>query len=119
MTQDLCGRPLDADFADADLAGGIHYRRPGVIRQGDAVLGALGPGFSLGIAGNQHRIGPDHRPGGADEVAWRETSASNTWEVSTTLGSTWNASMPLAKRRPPEVAPVPVSAPFGSFCRHD
>jgi hypothetical protein len=50
---------------------------------------------------------------------WRETSASNTWEVSTTLGSTWNASMPLAKRRPPEVAPVPVSAPFGSFCRHD
>jgi hypothetical protein len=23
----------------------------------------------------------------------------------------------VAKRRPPEVAPVPVSAPFGSFCR--
>jgi hypothetical protein len=48
---------------------------------------------------------------------WRETSASNTWEVSTTSGSTWNANMPLAKRRPLEVAPVPVSAPFGSFCR--
>src|SRR5438132_11132925 len=39
MTQDLCGCQLDADFADADLAGGIHYCRPGVIRQGDAVSG--------------------------------------------------------------------------------
>src|SRR6186713_3287148 len=51
MTQDLCGRPLDADFADADLAGGVHYRRPGVIRQGDAVFGALSACFPLGIAG--------------------------------------------------------------------
>src|SRR5437762_3237369 len=37
MTQDLCSRPLDADFADADLASGVHYRCPGIIRQGDAV----------------------------------------------------------------------------------
>ena len=64
----LARRPLDTGFAYADFARSIHYRRPGVIRQGDAVPGALGPGFSLGIARNQHRIGPDHRPGGADEV---------------------------------------------------
>ena len=115
MTQDLCGRPLDADFADADLAGGIHYRRPGVIRQGDAVLGALGPGFSLGIAGNQHRIGPDHRPGGADEVDMARDLCIEHMGGIDHLGI--NANMPLAKRRPLEVAPVPVSAPFGSFCR--
>ncbi|OKO79561.1 hypothetical protein AC630_17135 [Bradyrhizobium sp. AS23.2] len=63
MTQELCSRPLDADFTDADLSGGVHYRRPGVIRQGDAVPGAFGPGFPLGIARNQHLIAPGHLGG--------------------------------------------------------
>src|ERR1700712_2872207 len=42
--------PLDADFADADFAGGVHYRRPGVIRQGHAIFAAIGARFALGIA---------------------------------------------------------------------
>jgi hypothetical protein len=43
--------PLDADFADADFACGIHYRRPAVVRQGYPVFGAIGAHFALGIAG--------------------------------------------------------------------
>src|SRR3954453_639825 len=62
-----CG-PLDTHFADAYLACGIHYRRPGVVRQGDAVFGALGTGFSLRIARNQHGIDASHRLGRPDEV---------------------------------------------------
>src|SRR5215510_2933641 len=29
----LARGPLDADFADADVARGVHYRRPGIVRQ--------------------------------------------------------------------------------------
>src|SRR5436309_7361276 len=49
-------RLLNALFAHADFAGGIHYRRPGVVRQGYPVFGALGAHFPLGIAGNQHGV---------------------------------------------------------------
>src|ERR1700757_3147777 len=35
---ELCRCPLNADFADADFACGIHYRRPGVVRQGYPVF---------------------------------------------------------------------------------
>src|ERR1700751_1500955 len=38
----LAHRTLDTDFADADLARGIHYRRPGIVRQGHAILRPLG-----------------------------------------------------------------------------
>src|SRR6266436_599674 len=41
--------PLDAHLAHADFAGGVHYRRPGIIRQGHAVFGAIGAHFPLGI----------------------------------------------------------------------
>src|SRR3954470_21207969 len=64
----LADGPLDAHFADAYLACGIHYRRPGVVRQGDAVFRALGTGFSLRIARNQHGIDASHRLGRPDEV---------------------------------------------------
>src|SRR5258708_20537757 len=64
----LSRSPLDADFADADLAWGIHYRRPGVVRQGYPVFGALGAHFPLGIAGDQHRIDAGDRLGRPDEV---------------------------------------------------
>src|SRR5260370_23514172 len=37
----LTHSPLYAQLAHADFAGGIHYRRPGIIRQGHAVFGAL------------------------------------------------------------------------------
>src|ERR1700731_1313932 len=39
----LTDGPLDARLADADFAGGVHYRRPGIVRQGHAVFGAVGP----------------------------------------------------------------------------
>src|SRR6266566_2161725 len=64
----LACRPLDAHFADADLARGAHYRRPGIIRQGDAVPGPLGAHFPLGIAGDQHGIHAGNRFGRPDEV---------------------------------------------------
>jgi hypothetical protein len=33
--------PLDAHFADADFACGAHYRRPGIVKQGDSVFATL------------------------------------------------------------------------------
>src|SRR6202166_1632262 len=65
--QSLC-RPLYAYFADADFAGGVHYRRPGVIRQGHAVFGAVGAHFPLGIAGDQHGIDAGDRLGRPDKI---------------------------------------------------
>src|ERR1700754_1767817 len=56
MTVELRCRPLDADFADADFARGRDYRRPGVVRQGHAVLGTLGAHRGFRIARNQHGI---------------------------------------------------------------
>src|SRR5262249_24861508 len=41
-TEALARRPLDGDFADADLARAVHYRRQGISGQGHAVLGAFG-----------------------------------------------------------------------------
>src|SRR5581483_1674623 len=64
----LCRGPLDACFADAHFARGVHYRRPGIVRQGDAVSGALGAGFPLGIAGDQDLIDARDRLGLADEI---------------------------------------------------
>src|ERR1700751_1542503 len=52
----LARSPLDAHFTDAHFAGGVHYRRPGIVRQGDAVPGALGARLALGIAGDQHPL---------------------------------------------------------------
>src|SRR6516225_4417357 len=52
----LARSPLDAHFADAHFAGGVHYRRPGIVRQGDAVFGPLGARLALGIAGDQHLL---------------------------------------------------------------
>src|SRR5713226_3923496 len=50
----LTHSPLYTHLAHADVAGGIHYRRPGIVRQGHAVFGAIGahPGFRL--ARDQH-----------------------------------------------------------------
>src|SRR5258707_11498900 len=64
----LAGGLLDAHFADAYLARGVHYRRPGVVRQGDAVLGAFGTCLPLRIARNQHSIDAGDRLGRPDEV---------------------------------------------------
>src|SRR6476469_2856870 len=64
----LADGPLNAHFADAHFARGVHYRRPGVVRQGDAVLGAFGARFPLRIARNQHGITARDRLGRADEV---------------------------------------------------
>src|SRR4029077_17789509 len=50
----LADGPLDAHFADAYLARGIYYRRPGVVRQGDAVPGAFSTHLPFRIARNQH-----------------------------------------------------------------
>src|SRR6476659_3729353 len=50
----LADGPLNAHFADAHFARGVHYRRPGVVRQGDAAFGAFGARFPLRIARNQH-----------------------------------------------------------------
>src|ERR1043165_1784802 len=64
----LADGPLDAHFADAYLARGIHYRRPGVVRQGDAVLGPFSTHLPFRIARNQHGIDADDRLGRPDEV---------------------------------------------------
>src|SRR6476619_5395721 len=64
----LAHSPLDAHLAHADFAGGIHYRCPGVVRQGHAVSGAIGAHFPLGIARDQHGIDAGHRLGGPDKV---------------------------------------------------
>jgi len=37
----LADSPLDAHFADADFACGAHYRRPGIVKQGDSVFATL------------------------------------------------------------------------------
>src|SRR3979409_302886 len=60
--------PLYARFAHADFAGGVYYRRPGIIRQGHAGFGAIGAHLSLGIAGDQHGIDAGDRLGRPDEV---------------------------------------------------
>src|SRR5277367_1661384 len=64
----LADRPLDADLADADFARGVHYRRPGIVRQGYPVFGAFGAHFPLGIAGDQHTIDASDRLGRPDKV---------------------------------------------------
>src|SRR6185312_12942765 len=66
--RDLARRPLNGDFADAHLARGVHYRRPGIIRQGHAVPGAFGAGLSLRVAGDQDLIDAGNRLGLADEI---------------------------------------------------
>src|ERR1700730_17845455 len=60
--------PLDAHLADADFAGGTHYRRPGIVRQGYTVLGTIGAHFPFGIAGDQHAIDAGDRLGRPDKV---------------------------------------------------
>src|SRR5438105_584197 len=57
----LTHSPLYTHLAHADVARGIHYRRPGIVRQGHAVFGALGahPGFRL--ARDQHGSDVDQR----------------------------------------------------------
>src|SRR6516162_18131 len=59
--------PLDAHLADAELARSIHYRHPSLIRQGDAVLAALGAGLPFRIAGDQHLLDAGDRLGRANE----------------------------------------------------
>src|SRR3954451_1487864 len=41
--------PLDTDFADTDLAGGIDDRGPGIIGQRHTIPGAVGTHLLLGI----------------------------------------------------------------------
>src|SRR5258708_10804290 len=60
--------PLYAHLAHADFAGGVHYRRPGIIRQGHPVFGAIGAHLPLGIAGDQHGIDAGNRLGRPDKV---------------------------------------------------
>src|ERR1700680_1150383 len=55
--------PLNAHLAHADFACGIHYRRPGVIRQGHAVPGAIGAHPGFGLARDQHGIDAGGRLG--------------------------------------------------------
>src|SRR3569833_2866845 len=69
MTTLQSGRPLNACLADANLARGIHYRRPGVVRQGYAVPGAIGPCHPFGIAGNEHLLATGDRLGSADAIS--------------------------------------------------
>src|SRR3981189_239483 len=64
----LAHSPLYARLAHADFAGGVYYRRPGIIRQGHAVFGAIGAHLSLGIAGDQHGIDAGDRLGRPAEV---------------------------------------------------
>src|SRR5947207_1843198 len=49
----LAHGPLDTDFADTDLAGGVDDRCPGIVRQRHTILGAVGTHFLLGVAGDQ------------------------------------------------------------------
>src|SRR5215212_834019 len=60
--------PLDTDLADADFTGGVYYRRPGIVRQGHPVPGAIGTHFPLGITGNQHGIDAGDGLGCSDKV---------------------------------------------------
>src|SRR5215831_18899265 len=66
VTVPSSGSLLDARFADANLARGVHYCRPGIIRQGDALLGTLGACLPFGIAGDQHPLNTCDRLGRAD-----------------------------------------------------
>src|SRR6516162_1220853 len=65
---ELARGPLNAHFADANLTRGVYYRRPGIVRQGDAVPGALGAHFALGIARDQHLFDTCNRLGCPDEI---------------------------------------------------
>src|SRR5882672_10776763 len=64
----LAGGPLDAGLADADFAGSVDNRRPGIVRQWHAVFGALGARLPFGIAGHQHALDAGDRLGLPDEV---------------------------------------------------
>src|ERR1700734_3430422 len=64
----LLGCPLDACLADADLAGGVDDRGPGIVRQRNAVFGALSAHLALGIARNHDGITACNRFGLADEI---------------------------------------------------
>src|SRR3979490_1730333 len=64
----LLDRPLYTDLAHADFASGIHYRRPGIVRQGHAIFGAISAHFPLGIAGDQHGVNAGDRLGRPDKV---------------------------------------------------
>src|SRR3954469_25843123 len=59
---------LDAHFTHAHFAGGVHYRCPGIIRQGHPIFGAVGARFPLGISGDQHGIDAGDRLGRPDEI---------------------------------------------------
>src|SRR5579863_8152022 len=64
----LLGCPLNACLADADLAGGIDDRRPGIVRQRNAVLGALSARLTLGIAGDHDGVTAGNRLGLPDKI---------------------------------------------------
>src|SRR5580700_6753921 len=68
MTKKSRHGPLDAYFADTDLAGGVDDRGPGIVRQRNAVLGAISAGLALGVTGDHDRIAACDRLGLADEV---------------------------------------------------
>src|SRR5260370_41763512 len=68
MADRLADGLLYAHLAHADFARGVHYRRPGIIRQGYTVLGALSAHFPLGIAGDQHAIDAGDRLGRSDKI---------------------------------------------------
>jgi len=80
--------PLYAHLAHADVARGIHYRRPGIVRQGHPVFGAIGTHFPFGVAGDQHGIDAATGLVALIKSTYREISPSKKWLVSTTLGST-------------------------------
>src|ERR1700682_974000 len=63
MTLKLLHGPLYARLAHADFARGVHYRRPGIVRQGYAVFGAIGAHFCFRLARDQHGIGAGGRLG--------------------------------------------------------
>src|SRR5579871_3598526 len=62
----LLGCPLDACLADADLAGGVDDCGPGVVRQRNAVFGAISARPALDIAGNHDRFAAGNGLGLAD-----------------------------------------------------
>src|ERR1700722_19052351 len=64
----LLGCPLDACLADADLAGGVDDGGPGIVRQRNAVLGAISARLALGIAGDHDGITAGNRLRLADEI---------------------------------------------------
>src|SRR3981189_2522193 len=59
----LAHSPLYARLAHADFAGGVDYRRPGIIRQGHAVFGALRTHLCFRLARDQYGIGTGGRLG--------------------------------------------------------